>query len=134
VLPVLVDPVRRARGGTPTSAALQFFFAAMMTAYLLFLPRELDLSGTVVGLALAAVGPGALVGSLLAARLPRRFGCGAVLTVAAVVGDGAFLCVPALPRRKRHPRASGPGRKFAQGLGGPAPRWTHRQAARIRPV
>jgi MFS family permease len=84
------------RGVCLASAAFQFSFAALMTAYLLFLPRELDLSGTVVGLALAAVGPGALVGSLLAARLPRRFGHGVVLIGAAVVGDGAFLCVPAL--------------------------------------
>ncbi|MCF4137120.1 MFS transporter [Streptomyces sp. Tue 6430] len=78
------------------SAAFQFCFAAMMTVYLLFLPRELHLSGAVVGLALAAAGPGALLGSLLAARLPNRFGHGAVLVTAATLGDGAFLCVPAL--------------------------------------
>ncbi|MEV6616698.1 MFS transporter [Streptomyces sp. NPDC051051] len=78
------------------SAAFQFCFAATMTVYLLFLPRELHLSGTVMGLALAAAGPGALLGSLLAARLPHRFGHGAVLVTAAALGDGAFLCVPAL--------------------------------------
>nr|WP_244943121.1 MFS transporter [Streptomyces inhibens] len=78
------------------SAAFQFSFAAMMTVYLLFLPRELHLSGTAVGLALAATGPGALVGSLLAARLPSRFGYGTVLVSAAALGDGAMLCVPAL--------------------------------------
>jgi predicted MFS family arabinose efflux permease len=78
------------------SAAFQFFFAATMTVYLLYLPRELHLSGTAVGLALAATGPGALLGSVLAARLPRRFGHGPVLVSAAVLGDGAFLCVPAL--------------------------------------
>lgn len=78
------------------SAAFQFSFAATMTVYLLFLPRELRLPGTVVGLALAATGPGALLGSLLAARLPRRLGHGAVLVCAALFGDGAFLCVPAL--------------------------------------
>ncbi|MFJ4694300.1 MFS transporter [Streptomyces sp. NPDC088766] len=78
------------------SAAFQSCFAATMTVYLLFLPRELHLSGTVVGLALAAAGPGALLGSLLAARLPNRFGHGAVLVTAAALGDGAFLCVPAL--------------------------------------
>lgn len=78
------------------SAAFQFSFAAMMTVYLLFLPRELHLSGTAVGLALAATGPGALLGSLLAARLPSRFGYGAVLVSAAALGDGAMLCVPAL--------------------------------------
>lgn len=78
------------------SAAFQLSFAAMMTAYLLFLTRELHLSGTTVGLALAATGPGALLGSMLAARLPSRFGPGAVLVSASVVGDGVFLCVPAL--------------------------------------
>ncbi|WP_395570481.1 MFS transporter [Streptomyces sp. BK79] len=78
------------------SAAFQFCFAAVMTVYLLFLPRELHLSGAAVGLALAATGPGALLGSVLAARLPRRFGYGPVLVAAAAVGDGVFLCVPAL--------------------------------------
>jgi MFS family permease len=78
------------------SAAFQLSFAAVMTVYLLFLTRELRLPGTAVGLALAAVGPGALLGSLLAARLPRRFGYGPVLVCAAALGDGVFLCVPAL--------------------------------------
>ncbi|MFI0264027.1 MFS transporter [Streptomyces sp. NPDC017056] len=78
------------------SAAFQFFFAAVMTVYLLFLPRELHLSGTVVGLTLAATGPGALLGSVLAARLPSRFGYGAVLVCAAALGDGVFLGVPTL--------------------------------------
>ncbi|WP_405605450.1 MFS transporter [Streptomyces sp. NBC_01410] len=78
------------------SAAFQFFFAAVMTVYLLLLPRDLNLSGSVVGLALAATGPGALLGSLLAARLPSRFGYGAVLVSAAALGDCVFLFVPAL--------------------------------------
>ncbi|MGW5214232.1 MFS transporter [Streptomyces sp. NPDC004051] len=78
------------------SAVFQFFFAAVMTVYLLFLPRDLHLSGAAVGLVLAATGPGALLGSLLAARLPSRFGHGAVLVSAAALGDGVFLLVPAL--------------------------------------
>ncbi|HEY1619248.1 MAG TPA: MFS transporter [Streptosporangiaceae bacterium] len=78
------------------SAAFQFFFAATMTVYLLFLTRDLHLAGTAVGLALAAAGPGALVGSLLAARLPGRLGYGTVLVSAAAIGDGVWLCVPAL--------------------------------------
>lgn len=73
------------------SAAFQFFLAATMTSYLLFLPRELHLSGAAIGLALAAIGPGALIGSLLAGRLPGRF-----FIVAAAVGDGVMLFVPAL--------------------------------------
>ncbi|NEE55954.1 MFS transporter, partial [Streptomyces sp. SID8455] len=49
-----------------------------------------------VGLALAATGPGALLGSVLAARLPGRYGHGVVLVSAAVLGNGALLWVPAL--------------------------------------
>ncbi|MEU6674689.1 MFS transporter [Streptomyces sp. NPDC046925] len=78
------------------SALFQFSFAAVMTVYLLFLPRELHLSGLAVGLALAAMGPGAVVGSLLSARLPGRFGYGRVLVASAVLADGVMLCVPAL--------------------------------------
>lgn len=78
------------------TALFQFWFAALMTVYLLYLPRGLHLSGTAIGLALAAVGPGAVVGSLLAARLPGRFGYGKVLVSSAVVADGVMLCVPAL--------------------------------------
>ncbi|WP_343240418.1 MFS transporter [Streptomyces sp. SID14515] len=78
------------------SAAFQFSLSATMTVYLLFLPRELHLPGATVGLALAATGPGALLGSVLAARLPGRFGHGVVLVAAAVLGNGALLCVPAL--------------------------------------
>jgi MFS family permease len=78
------------------SAAFQFFLAATMTGYLLFLPRELGLPAPVIGLALAAVGPGALAGSLLAARLPGRFGYGRVLVGAAAAGNGALLVVPLL--------------------------------------
>ncbi|EPH39790.1 MFS transporter [Streptomyces aurantiacus] len=91
---VVRDPSLRAVG--LASAAFQFSFAALMTGYLLFLPRDLGLSGTGIGLALAATGPGALLGSLLAARLPRRFGYGTVLVGAAALGDGVLLCVPAL--------------------------------------
>ena len=78
------------------SGAFQFFLAAAMTAYLLFLPRELGLPGTAIGAALAATGLGALAGSLLAARLPGRFGYGRVVVAAAAAGDGVLLLVPAL--------------------------------------
>lgn len=100
------------------SAVFQFSFAAVMTVHLLFLPRELHLPGTVVGLALAAAGPGALLGSLLAARLPGRFGHGPVLVCAAVLGDGAFLCVPALHGSSAVTVAALLAIGFVSGLGG----------------
>lgn len=78
------------------SAAFQFSFAGLMTAYLLFLPRTLHLPGADVGLVLAALGPGALVGSLLAAGLPGRVGYGVVLVASAALGDGVMLCLPAV--------------------------------------
>ncbi|MEV1018885.1 MFS transporter [Streptomyces sp. NPDC050264] len=84
------------RSVASASAAFQFSFAATMTVQLLFLPRELHLSGAAVGLALAASGPGAVLGALLAARLPGRLGYGPVLVSAAALGDGILLCVPAL--------------------------------------
>lgn len=59
-------------------------------------PDRRHLTGAAVGLALAATGPGALLGSVLAARLPGRFGHGVVLVSAAALGNGALLCVPAL--------------------------------------
>lgn len=76
------------------SAVFQFSFAAYMTIYLVFLPRTLELSGAAIGLVFAAMGPGALLGSLLAAALPRRFGYGRVMITSAALGDLVLLCVP----------------------------------------
>jgi predicted MFS family arabinose efflux permease len=91
---VLADPLLRALA--LASAAFQFSFAALMTVYLLFLPRDLHVSGAAVGLALAATGPGAVLGSLLAARLPKRFGYGVVLVAAPAIAEGVLLFVPTL--------------------------------------
>ena len=64
-----------------------------MTVYLLFLPRALHLDAAQAGLVLAATGPGAILGSLVAARLPNRTW---VLIGAALIGDSVLLLVPAL--------------------------------------
>lgn len=56
------------------SAAFEFFLAAVMTVCPLPLPQDLHLSGTVVGLARAATGPGALLGSR--PRRMRRYSTG----------------------------------------------------------
>ena len=92
---VAAEPTLRAVGLATT--LFQFSFAALMTVYLVFLPRGLHLSGASVGLVLAAMGPGAVVGSLLSARLPGKYGYGRILVGAAVLGDGVLLCVPVLP-------------------------------------
>jgi MFS family permease len=74
----------------------QFFFTALTTVQLLFLTRALDLPGAVVGLVLAAFGPGVLVGSLLSAWLPRWFGYGRVVVLAALIADLVMLCTSAV--------------------------------------
>lgn len=79
-----------------TSGIFNIAFAAFMTSYLLFLPRDLNLSAAEVGLCLASLGPGSLVGSVLAGRLPRRFGYGVVLVFAALIGDGVMPGVAAV--------------------------------------
>ncbi|MER7243659.1 MFS transporter [Kribbella sp. NPDC000426] len=79
----------------------QFGFTALTTVYLLFLTRTLDLPSAVVGLVLAAFGPGVLIGSLLSAWLPRRFGYGPVVVFAALISDLVMLTTSTL-------RGSGP--------------------------
>ncbi|WP_337925580.1 MFS transporter [Kribbella italica] len=69
-----------------------FFFAGLMTVYLVHLGTSF--SGGVVGLVLAALGPGALIGAVFSARIPRRFGFGPVMILAAVGADVVMLVVP----------------------------------------
>ncbi|GAA1597024.1 MFS transporter [Kribbella sancticallisti] len=78
------------------SCIYQFSFAALMTVYLLFLTRSLELSGAELGLVLAALGPGLLAGSLLSTWLPGRFGYGRVVVWAAATAEGVLFFVPAL--------------------------------------
>ncbi|NUR88178.1 MAG: MFS transporter, partial [Nonomuraea sp.] len=91
---VLGEPVLRAVG--IASALFQVAFAAQLTVYVLFLPRTLHLSGAEIGLVMAALGPGAIAGSLLSARLPPRYGYGTVMVSAAAIGEAVLLAVPAL--------------------------------------
>lgn len=74
----------------------QFFFTALMTVYILFLSRSLELPGAAMGLVLAAFGPGALVGSLVSSRMPRWFGYGRVVVFAALISDLVMLSTAAL--------------------------------------
>jgi MFS family permease len=76
------------------SCIYQFGFAAFMTAYLLFLSLSLQLPAAVLGLVVAALGPGVLIGSLLSGTLPRRFGYGRVVVSAAAIADGVLLLLP----------------------------------------
>jgi MFS family permease len=73
------------------TCAYQFFFTGFMTVYLLFLARSLELPAAVVGLVLAAFGPGALIGSLVSGWMPRWFGYGRVVVYAALISDLIML-------------------------------------------
>jgi MFS family permease len=67
-----------------------------MTVYILFLARSLDLSGAIMGVVLAAFGPGALLGSLVSGWMPRWFGYGRVVVLAALISDLVMLCTSIL--------------------------------------
>lgn len=88
----LVFADRSLRAIALASAVGHFFLAGLMTAYLVHLGTSF--SGGVVGLVLAALGPGALIGAVFSARIPRRFGFGRVMILAAIGADVAMLVVP----------------------------------------
>jgi MFS family permease len=73
-------------------------WAAELALYVLYLARGLMLSPALIGLALAAGGPGALAGSALAGRVQRRIGVsGAVIGGLSVFALAALL-IPLAPR------------------------------------
>ncbi len=91
------------RAVCPASAAFQFSFAAMMTVSPLFLPRELHLFGTAVGLALAATGRARAPG-LRAGRPPAcRTGSGTA-RYSWPRRPSATACSRAYPRYAAPPR------------------------------
>lgn len=60
--------------------AIHFLFAGMVyTVFVLYAVRELGVTPAPLGLVLAALGPGFLLGALLAPRAARRFGVGPVI-------------------------------------------------------
>jgi MFS family permease len=72
-------------------------WAAELALYVLYLARGLGLSPALIGLTLAAGGPGALVGSALAGRVQRRIGVsGAVIGGLSVFALAALL-IPFAP-------------------------------------
>ncbi|MGQ0603215.1 MAG: MFS transporter [Anaerolineales bacterium] len=86
------QPVLRALMGI--TATHRFFGSFIGTIYWLFLVRDLGLSPAIVGLSIGVGGIGALIGTLLAARLTRRFGVGTTLIgslIAAALVSGLLL-------------------------------------------
>lgn len=79
------------------SAVGHFFLAGLMTVYLVYLAQVLALPAGIVGLVMAALGPGALIGAVFSAAAPRRFGYGRVMILAALGADLALLLVLVSP-------------------------------------
>jgi MFS family permease len=79
-------------------AAVYNLFNQMLWAVLiLHLARGLHFRPIIIGLVLTMEGVGALLGSLVAARLSRRWGLGHALIASIVVADVAPLLIPAAP-------------------------------------
>lgn len=89
---LFASPVLRAI--SLSSATINLAGWMFLAVYVLYLTADLGLSATGVGLVFASGGVGALIGSVLAPRVSRRFGVGRTLVWSAV-GFGAFgLAVP----------------------------------------
>src|SRR5829696_1980852 len=86
------EPTLRALAGC--AAVTNFAGWVFLAVYIIFMERELGLGATSIGLVFAAGGVGALIGSILAGRLAKRYGTGWTL-VGAQFGFGVTgLLVP----------------------------------------
>jgi len=89
---VLGNPLLRSIAGCTGTSNL--FGNALLALFVLYLTRELGIQPAVLGVILAAGGPGALLGALLAGRLARWFGLGATIIGAITLSGLASLLVP----------------------------------------
>jgi hypothetical protein len=81
-----------------TEAAIYNLFNQMLWAVLiLHLARGMHFQPVIIGLVLTTEGVGALLGSLVAARLSRRWGLGRTLIGSIMVANAAPLLIPAAP-------------------------------------
>lgn len=88
---------RRVRPLLAMESAQGLFGGVFSALYVLFAIRTLGLSPSMLGLAIAAGGAGALAGAALASRLARRLGHGPAI-LAAMTGAGlAVLITPFAP-------------------------------------
>jgi MFS family permease len=80
------NPYLRAIAGE--AATFNLFEQTIMTAFVVYAIRDLELAPGILGLVLSTGAGGALAGSLVASRLSRRFGLGA-----AIVGSMSLACL-----------------------------------------
>ncbi|PZS36517.1 MAG: MFS transporter [Pseudonocardiales bacterium] len=74
-------------------------WAAELALYLLFVARGLGLSAALIGLTLAASGPGALVGSMLAGWAQRRISLSGAIAGGLALFAASALLIPLAPHR-----------------------------------
>ena len=80
--------------------ALHFFFATMVySLFVLYAVRELRVAPAPLGLVMAALGPGFLLGALAAPRAARRWGAGPVMVWSPVLTLAGMCLVPAASGR-----------------------------------
>src|ERR1700716_1208334 len=89
---VLGNPLLRSIAGCTGTSNL--FSNAMFAVYVLYVTRQLGIGPALLGLILAAAGPGALLGALVAGRVAARFGLGITIIGSALIGVAANLLVP----------------------------------------
>lgn len=91
---VLGSRILRAIAGCTGTSNL--FSSVTFTVFVLYVTRDLGLSPVLLGIVLAAFGPGGLLGALLAGPLARRFGVGRVIVGSVALGGIANLILPAV--------------------------------------
>jgi len=89
---VLSNPLLRSIAGC--TGTFNLFGNAMFAVYVLYVTRQLEISPALLGLILAAAGPGALLGALVAGRVAARFGLGITIIGSILIGALATLLVP----------------------------------------
>jgi MFS family permease len=101
---VVGHPVLRSLAGA--IAISNFFWALQLAVYVLYLSRGLGMPAPAIGLVVAATGPGAVLGTLLAGTTVRRAGIGPTVTAGLALFGAAALAFPLAPAYGDAPLAS----------------------------
>jgi MFS family permease len=114
---VFKSPLLRAIAGS--TATTNLFSNATFAVFILYATRDLAIGPAALGFILAALGPGALLGALLASHLARRLGPGPTIVGAILVGGTGWLLIPLANGPPSVAAAMLAAGFFVVGLGGP---------------
>ncbi|KOX50808.1 MFS transporter [Streptomyces sp. NRRL F-6492] len=84
---VLVFRNEQLRTMTIMASVFNLSFTAFEVVFVQYMPHTLGLSAGEIGLVMAALGPGFLIGALFAGNLPKRFGYGRTIILTACVAN-----------------------------------------------